>query len=108
MNSDSGRLRELGFGGHTGAHEQLQTPKLRQHFGGKACPFSHRDQDVEVRQLPDDLVRVHERPREHLDVGVERTPVSEAQSSVLVVVENANLQAKHRDTSWMRLSLGSL
>ncbi len=29
---------------------------MRQHFGGKACPLSHRDQDVEVRQLRDDFV----------------------------------------------------
>src|SRR4029077_13862847 len=78
----------------TCAHEQLQAPKARQHFGWKACPLSHRDQHVEVRQLLNDLVRVRERRGEHLDVRVKRTPVSEAPGDALVVVKNANFQAK--------------
>src|SRR4029077_21094475 len=81
------------------------TPQLRQYFGGKACPLSHRDQDIEIRQLLDDLVRVDERSGEHLEVGVERTPVSEAQSNGLVVVENANLQTEHRITPLRRAEI---
>jgi len=71
-------LTELPCGGHVDrgidrprGHEQLETPQTRQHFGWKASPLSHRDQNVEIRELLYDLVRVCERSGEHLDAGVD-------------------------------------